>query len=271
MALFKGDIYSYSLDKMTPIMVYLPQDDNRRFLVNNSQRTLILLHGAEGNYSYWSRYTSIERYAQKKNLAVIMPDAGLSMYADMKNGQNYEEYIAIEIKNILGSMFRLNLEREHISIAGLSMGGYGALKIALKYPEQFGRCAAFSGAFILGESDYLSRLSQWEDPGPPEQYDEFYELDKTLYKACRAAYGEDLEYAKKNDVVYLAEKVVEENKVVPEILLTCGTEDFLYHNNCMFSRYLHEIGVKHEFHEWPGVHNWDFWEECIKKHMSFFV
>ena len=93
MSFFRGDVYSYALDKMTPLNIYLPHDDNRRFRVDKPQRTLILLHGLEGNHSYWNRYTSVERYAQRRNLALIMPEAEMSMYSDMKCGLQYGQYI----------------------------------------------------------------------------------------------------------------------------------------------------------------------------------
>lgn len=272
MALFKGEVYSYSLDKMTPLAVYLPADDNKRFLVDKEPKTLVLLHGAEGNYTYWSRYTSVERYAQKNNIALVMPDAELSLYCDMRCGQRYESYIAVELAEILKSLFKIETSREKYYIAGLSMGGYGAMKIALKYPERFGRCASFSGALMLGDEQYLDQMKKWKDKGTPESYDEFYELDKTLYYACKGAFGENFQYDSKNDLKKLIlDAENKKNTKYPKILMTCGNEDFLIDVNKQYSSLLTNAGIAHDFHRWSGIHNWDFWEESIRDYMNFFT
>lgn len=270
MAFFKGDVYSYALGKMTPLNVYLPYDDNRRFLVKKPLKTLILLHGLGGNYSYWSRYSSVERYAQQNNLAIIMPDAEMSMYTDMCCGQNYETYIAIELKEIVNNLFRLNTDRDSYFIAGLSMGGYGALKLAVKYPEQFGKCASFSGALMIGSRDHLKELSQWKDPGEPEIYDENYELAKEFYRGYKGAFGENFTYREEDDLFLLTKKAKASNKNLPEILMTCGTEDFVYDVNCKYCRLLDELNIPYQFHQWKGGHDWKFWDESIRDYIGFF-
>lgn len=271
MAFFGGDIYSYALDKMTPINIYLPYDDNRRFLVDRPQKTLILLHGLEGNYSYWNRYTSVERYAQERNLALIMPDAETSMYSDMRCGQRYASYIGEELPEILGNMFHLNLERENFCIAGLSMGGYGALRMALTHPETFGKCASFSGALMLGSKSHLAELRGYRDPGQSSQYIEQKEIERTMYCGALGAYGEKMVYEPKNDLLYLAEQAVLSGKPLPEILLTCGAEDFLLEVNKAYSDKLNMAGLENRLEVWNGVHNWLFWEESIRDYIDFFV
>ncbi len=271
MAYFTGNIYSYALDKMTPIAVYLPQDDQRRFNISLPMKTLILLHGLEGNYSYWGRYTSVERYAQKYNLALVMPDGEMSMYTNMRCGQNYAEYIGQELPELIKSLFVLPTNRESLSIAGLSMGGYGALKIALTYPDTFGRCAAFSGAFHLGDKTHLEKLSSWKDMGRGEIYIEADEINRSIYHGCRGAFGDDFMYAPEDDILYLAQKAVAGNVSLPRLLLTCGTEDFLYETNLQYSKELKELGIAHRFVQWAGLHDWKFWEECVRDHLSFFT
>ena len=107
MSFFRGDVYSYALDKMTPLNIYLPHDDNRRFRVDKPQRTLILLHGLEGNHSYWNRYTSVERYAQRRNLALIMPEAEMSMYSDMKCVFNMDNILERSFRSLSLKCFEL--------------------------------------------------------------------------------------------------------------------------------------------------------------------
>lgn len=271
MAFFHGDIYSYALDKMTPLNVYLPCDDNRRFLVDRPQKTLILLHGLEGNSSYWGRYTSVERYAQQYNLALIMPEAEMSMYSNMRCGQNYASYIGEELPEILRNMFKLNLDRDSLSIAGLSMGGYGALRMGLSHPQTFGKCASFSGALMLGSREYMEKMKSYKDPGRKGGYVEEEEIERSLYHGSLAAYGEDFAYRPEDDLLYLAEVAVKERLELPKMLLTCGTEDFLLEPNRIYSQKLDDMGIKHRFETWPGVHNWQFWEECIRDYIGFFA
>lgn len=271
MAFFCGDIYSYALDKMTPLNLYLPCDDNRRFNVGKPQKTLILLHGLEGNYSYWTRYTSVERYAQERNLALIMPDGDMSMYADMRCGQRYAAYIGEELPKLLKSMFRLNLDRENLSIAGLSMGGYGALRMAFTHPETFGRCASFSGALMLGSREYLEELKGYREPEAGETYVEMDEINRSMYHGALGAYGEAMEYRQEHDLLFLAGQAAASGKALPRTLLTCGTEDFLFQVNRDYSEKLNEAGIRNDLKSWPGIHNWLFWEECIRNYMDFFV
>lgn len=270
MAFFSGNIYSYQLDKMTPINVYLPYDDKRRFMVNKPQKTLILLHGLEGNYSYWSRYTSVERYAQERNLALIMPDAEMSMYADMKCGQKYAAYIGQELPVLISKLFNLNTDRENLYIAGLSMGGYGAVRFALTYPQVFSKCSCFSGALMMGGKEFLNQMKNYQIPPYTQDYIEMDEIYKSMYFASKGAYGENFEYRPEDDILYLAQKAAENNCEMPEFLFTCGTEDFLYETNKEYVEKLKSFGLKITFDTWKGIHNWLFWEESIKKHIDFF-
>ncbi|ADD68851.1 putative esterase [Denitrovibrio acetiphilus DSM 12809] len=270
MGFFRGDIYSYHLSKMTPLHIYLPHDDNHRFLVDKPSRTLILLHGLGGNHTYWSRFTAVERYAQKNNLTVIMPEADMSMYADMSCGHDYASYLSIELKEILGKMFHVSTERERYFIAGLSMGGYGALKLAMKFPDQFGKCASFSGALMIGSREHLKELSEWKDPGRPKVYDEDYELMKELRQGCVGAFGEDLKYRDSEDLFALTRKAGDRKICLPEILMTCGTNDFVFDVNREYCRLLDELKMSYEFHEWKGTHEWGFWDESIRDYIGFF-
>lgn len=270
MSFFRGDVYSYALDKMTPLNIYLPYDDNKRFLVTAPQRTVILLHGLEGNYSYWNRYTCAERYAQSRNIALVMPDAEMSNYTNMRYGHRYAEYIAEELPEMLDKMFRLNLDREHFSIGGLSMGGYGAVKIALTYPEIFGRCASFSGALHMGSREYMDTLRLWKDPGRSASYDEMTEIERSMFNSGMAVYGEDFKFNPENDLLYLAEQLIISGRKQPDFLFTCGTEDFLYDVNKKYIAGFSERGLKNRFFTWHGIHNWQFWEESIRDHIDFF-
>lgn len=155
MAKFDGNIMSIALGMETSISVYLPHDDEKYHKNQKPLRTLILLHGFTGKHSNWHRYTALERYAADNNIAVITPDGGYSMYANMAYGQNYFDYVSTELVEIIHKMFRLPVDRENLFIGGLSMGGYGALKVALTCPDRFSKCIAFSSGTMLGTPEFM--------------------------------------------------------------------------------------------------------------------
>ena len=188
----------------------------------------------------------------------------------MRYGRDYARYIGVELKQIIDALFRLETKRENFFIAGLSMGGYGALRMALTYPEQFSRCASFSGALMLGSQDYLAQLSAWQDRGRNQPYDADYELERTLYYGCRSAYGEDFAYNPANDLLYLAQQALASGRQLPDILLTCGAEDMLYDVNRRYCQAFDHLGLAYQFQQWPGVHDWKFWDESLRDYIGFF-
>ena len=107
---------------------------------------LYLLHGLSDDETIWMRRTSIERYAAQYGLAVVMPNGARSYYADMLRGGKYWTYLSEELPKVMQSFFRISDRREDTFAAGLSMGGYGAMKLALHCPERFAAAASLSGA-----------------------------------------------------------------------------------------------------------------------------
>ena len=273
MAFFRGDVFSYTLDKMTSLNVFLPHDDLPRLQVTDKpMRTLVLLHGLQGNASFWSRYSSIERYAQAHNIALIMPEGEMSMFVDMKHGLDYGEYYGKELKKIVGQLFNVPTDREHYSIAGFSMGGYGALRLSLQYPEEFSHCMCIAGAFMLGGERHLTELKNWQESDVrPSPYDPEYELQRTFKKSCEAAYGIAMEPSPETDLIQLAKSAVESGKDLPRILMTSGTEDFLHDVSIEYSKYFNSIGLEHELHTWEGDHCCKFVDETMRDYIGFFA
>ncbi len=113
------------------------------------RKVLYLLHGLSDDASAWQRYTAIETVANEYGLVVVMPSVGRSFYTDQPNGQHYFSYLMEELPQYLSDVFDLAPKREDTLIAGVSMGGYGAVKAALLYPERFFAAASFSGALSL--------------------------------------------------------------------------------------------------------------------------
>lgn len=243
MALCDIKFFSEALGMQTEVYVVLPQKNlNGEIGVKTAAekekfKNLYLLHGLSDDHSIWLRRTSIERYAAEYGIAVIMPCAHKSFYCDMKYGMKFYQFIAKELPKRMNEFFGLSTEREDNFIAGLSMGGYGALKIGLRECDNFCACAGLSSAIDLnrrfGDELYLSIFGE---NGPVPDEDNLYYLAETR----------------------------RDNPNKPEIFMGCGTEDFLYKENTAFRDKLNSLGYDLCYKESPGVHCWEFWDEYIQ-------
>ena len=251
MAFLSTDIYSSVLNMDTHINVILPHD---KTATDEPVKVLYLLHGLSDDCSKWTRFTAIERKISGKNLAVVMPEVQRSFYTDMRYGLNYFSFVAYELPKLCQKMFNVSNKREDNFIAGLSMGGYGALKTAFTRTDLFSKVASFSGAVAFKRT--------LEEKATSGIYNE--ERIKELVGIC----GQELMFTDAEDPFFLAKKVLDE-KSAPELLITCGTEDFLYQDNLGFKAYLEEIGYDFNFLEWKGNHNWKFWDESLDHLIDF--
>lgn len=211
-------------------------------------RVLYLLHGLSDDCTNWLRYSSIERYVRNNNdTIIVMPDGGKSFYTDMAHGEKYYSYITEEVPGFLKSIFNISDSREDTYIAGLSMGGYGAVKIALRNPDRYSAAASFSGVL-----DIKSLL----------------EINPDFKANAEEILGKDFSLDNSDEnLLYLLKK---EFKNKPRILQMCGTEDFLYQNNLNFKKEIEKLDFPYEYREGPGEHNWNFWDEAIQYALDFF-
>lgn len=254
MGVFQGDFYSASLKMTTHLHVIFPEESNDVTpVISGEPRVLYLLHGLSGNSSEWCRFSKIEYYAKKYNFTVIMPEVQRSFYCDKADGTGYFTYISSELPDICGRWFRLDQRRENTFIAGESMGGYGAVKAALRCPERFGAAASLSG--VLDYRAFLRMVleGKWPDFLPEEVYalhpgGNCGEEDDPLALVRRAA---ALPYR-------------------PRLIQLCGTEDFLYEANCSFRRAAEDAGYGHCYIEGPGDHEWPYWDKAVQLAFRFF-
>lgn len=255
MALLEVHYFSRVLSKSTTMNVILPE------YREGPVKTLWLLHGWSEDSSAWQRFSGIERFVNGKNIAVVMPDAHLSFYNDMAHGPAYFTQITQELPEIVHTMFGLSREREDNFIAGLSMGGYGALKLGLSCPEQYAGAGCFSASnFVAGFSDPKSTLRR-----PGKQWRDW--MDNI--------YGEEFDHLRgsRQDVYYLAQQILEEGKPCPKIYHCIGTEDGGYSSAVETRDFFQSLPgnpFDYLYTEGPGVHDWHFWDAHIAQCLEHF-
>ena len=243
MALAKIGFHSEALRRQTECLVVLPQKSSYGEIgiearpAQGAYKTLYLLHGLGDDHTIWLRRTSVERYATEYGICVVMPSADRSFYTDMRHGQKYYEFIARELPARMAEFFPISTKREDTYIAGLSMGGYGALKIALREPERFCMSAGLSPVTDVVNSmarDVLEPI--FGDPAVVPDEDDLFKLIE----------------AHRHDAVQ------------PKLYIGTGTEDFLYKDIVRFRDAIQPLGYDFTYRESHGTHCWAFWDEYIQ-------
>lgn len=265
MGLTRFSFLSKSLGFHTNVNIILPIDNydsdetyKEVYSQNQEFKTLYLLHGGSGNAEDWLRFSRIEKYANKNNLAVIMPEVGgSSFYTDMVYGYDYFTYITEELPLIMEKMFPLSSRREDRFVAGLSMGGYGAFKWAFNKPEFFAAAANLSGASLI--VDLLKNSS-------------FDSVDEDKESIVNLNWGglDQLE-GSISDTKHMIDNSVNNNLDLPELYVCTGTEDFSYEYTQDFMDYARKKGIEITYEEDSGKHDWDFWDTYIKKIIHWFL
>lgn len=206
---------------------------------------LYLLHGLYGNYTNWDTLTELESYTRTLPLIVAMPDAGDSWYVNSATdpANRFEDFLTVDIIPAIEHKYRALADRQHRAIAGLSMGGYGALKYGLKHPDMFSIVGSFSGA-----------LNAPLDLGLQEPKFAPY-LD--------AAFGApDSETRAENDLFRLVTNLNPQS--APYFYLDCDTNDpYFIPTNRGFTTLLRAQEIAYEYHEVPGTHDWGYWNRRL--------
>lgn len=238
-----------TFNAIIPVDKFGPQAENAE---QKPLKTLYLLHGIFGNYTDWVNGTRIQAWAEANDLAVIMPSGENRFYLDdEKSGELYGEFIGKELVEFTRKLFPLSDKREDTFIAGLSMGGYGAIRNGLKYAENFGCVIGLSAALVH---------DTWKDA---DNSAPIFTFRRNYYEAIFGEY--DKVKGSDKDPMALLLKLKEEGRPVPKMYLCCGTEDGLVTANRDFRDFLNENGVDLTYVEGPGKHDWVFWDTYIKK------
>lgn len=248
MAFIQCSFRSSMLDIAAGMNVVLPQRDD--LTDRRPFPCLFLLHGLSDDHTIWSRRTSIERYAEAHGIAVVMPAGGRGWYVDNAEGPRWGAFVADELPAAARAFFPLSHRREDTFVAGLSMGGYGAFRIALAHPDRFAAAGSFSGAL-----DVARRPADAEPAWTTELTRVFGDLG--------ALPGST------NDLFELARRLDPADRRRLRLFQCCGTEDFLYDANVRFRDHSRSLGLDLTYEEGPGTHEWGFWDAAVRRFLDW--
>ena len=238
-------IYSASMKKSSKCVVILPEsynsDHERRFPV------VYLLHGYSGNYANWiSKVPALTDYADEYNFIIVCPDGAYSSWyfdSPVETNSRYKTYVGAEVPVYIDSAYQTIPKRNFRAIAGLSMGGHGAIYLAWNFPETFGAAGSMSGAVDL--VPYKSKYGLEKLLGDTSSNNLFYNYS----------------------VVNVVQSAMTK---FPELVIDCGIDDPFIRDNRLLHSKLISMNIAHDYIERPGKHNWEYWQNAVSFQMLFF-
>jgi S-formylglutathione hydrolase FrmB len=232
--LFEFDYFSRVLSLQTSAAILAPDDP-----ALGPFHVMFLLHGYSDNHKTWMRRTSIERYVEGLPLIVVMPETGHGFYLDVEDGLAYGAAIGEELPRLIEGWLPT---KGPWCVTGLSMGGYGAFRLALANPTRFASAASHSGALMAGtrRNPALHSVERQFGPSPA---------------------------GTPKDLVFLAERLKKEER--PALRMDCGDEDFLLEDTREFHQRLTRMNYAHRYHEHVGDHNWAYWDSHVQESIAF--
>lgn len=284
--------FSPSLGVRKHVVVYLPpsygRDSTRRYSV------AYYLHGLSGTETDWLSKGSIDVAADSlaqagaPEMIIVLPDGDDGWYTSWTDpvpyatcadtlhveaadrycvvNARYDDYIAHDVVAYVDSRYRTRADRAHRGIGGLSMGGYGAMSLALRYPEVFGAGASHSGVvspMYVGPHPYT----------PPARYatmiDQIEPAAGSFWPRYLHFWGDDLERWRAADPSHMAEQLVARGGPVPALFVDCGSEDGLVDQNRAFDAELRRLNIPHWYAEWPGAHTWRYWSTHVRQSLAW--
>lgn len=243
MAFATINTFSRSLQKASSFDVVFPDDP----AIGRPWSVFYLLHGLSDDHTIWMRRTSVERYVAGLPLVVVMPDGGRGWYTNAKEGFAYEDDLIKDVVGLVDRTFPVKAERGGRCIGGLSMGGYGAVKVGIKHHEMFASLNSHSGAVgIMHDPERVKSLG-----------DEF----TRIFGKSPTDGPED---------PFSLVKSVDHGRL-PAMRIDCGTDDFLLAENRAFHKHLTDLHVAHEYEEFAGGHDWAYWDKHVQDAIAFHV
>jgi len=238
-------VYSYSMKKEIKCVIIKPDTYKKSGL---HFPAVYLLHGYSNRYDTWvKKVPAVKTYADQMQMLIVCPDGGYSSWyfdSPVDSTFKYETYISKEVVNYIDSHYSTIPDRNHRAITGLSMGGHGALYLALKHPDLFGSAGSMSGGVDLrpfpSEWDIAKRI------GDPQTCNLNWQNMSVI-----------------NMIDHYPSQPV-------SMMIECGTEDFFYQANCQLHKKLLDRKIPHDYVERPGSHTWEYWDNAIEYQLLFF-
>ena len=230
---------SSALDREMRYRVIMPQR-----VSTEKTPVVYLLHGGDGSFRDWSNYSDVAQFAEK-GLLLVMPQGEDSYYVNSatRPQDRYEDYIVHDLIADVESRFPVARGRSHRAIAGVSMGGFGAINLALKHPELFAFAGGISSALDVPSRPFsIKRIGQWRH-------------HRSIFGDWQGAAQQQ------NDPFTLAQSA--DPSSAPYLYLTCGDQEGLLPSNRKFAATLEQRHFKYEFHIAPGGHNWNQWNARV--------
>ena len=286
-------LWSQSLGTTKQYLVYLPPS----YETQPAKRYPVAyyLHGLTGDETNWLELGEIDQVmdsliaAGGREMLIVLPDGddswyttwnSLGTYAQCRRNPprsepaesycvpwpHYDDYIARDLVAHVDSNYRTFPDSAHRGIAGLSMGGYGAVTLALNYPDVFSAAASHSGV--------LAPLFAGPRPfeAPPHYYRDMDSLRvgmARLWPSLRDVFGRDTIGWMARDPITIARKRVQAELPLPPLYIDMGTEDNLVDGNRAFVHELTALGVPVTYKEWPGRHSWPYWRAHVPESLAW--
>jgi len=242
-------LQSSLMQRELPFRVILPENYEAS---KANYPVLYLLHGLFGSCDNWLELTGIESYLADKNFITILSEGGNNWYSDSATIETdkFESSFINELIPAVEAAYGIGENRETRAIAGLSMGGFGALKFALKRPELFIFAGSMSGAFNASQLTGTEENADWQE----------------LFPSILEVFGNEHSPTRvENDLYGIIRKIPAEKKsFVPFIYFDCGTQDGFLKVNRELAELLQEKELAFQFEEISGGHDWIYWDKQLR-------
>jgi putative tributyrin esterase len=241
MAFATINYFSHSLDRASAFNVIFPDSPDAK----RPWGVYYLLHGLSDDHTTWTRRSAIERYVLGYRMMVVMPNGGRGWFTNSVDGDPYEDDLITQVIGMVDKNFPVRAERSGRAIGGISMGGFGAVKLGLKYPDLFASVDSQSGVLGLlrdpAESKMMAReFTRIFGDSPTDGPEDPYRLATDLRPRKR-----------------------------PALRIVCGAEDPFLEQNRAFHKHLDTLDFTHDYEEHFGTHTWRFWDHHVRAAIDF--
>lgn len=261
MAYIKANIRSNAFSRSIVVDLYFPTDLPEQ-TGNKVNGVITLLHGLGNSGDDWMMFSSACRYAADNGYILVAPSIENSFYLDPQYGTPTYTLLTQELPKQLQAIFHIPTERSKNYVAGLSMGGYGALLLGLSNPECYSAIGSFSGAVDMGIMLEATKYAFSSGSAP------FASIFTPLF-------GDDLNLTPQADLFALLQNVSTLTaNAQPQILQTCGLQDNddmqILTQNINFAQFAKTLPLaKYEYKTWNGLHEWNFWDRSLAEFIGF--